>query len=216
MKKRMIALLLCFVTILAIAPMSFAANQDEFDYKKVLSKRSGYSYDKFDKYWTWYKAYSREYSDATVVVGLQAYGESGGSNPEYMTLYAKVMNKKGNKMMTVSALDFVLDDDVYSYKAMQEGDNSSSVMLGENGQLFLQALADCEGTDAAVKITMNDGRSISLGMSKEKFTKTLKEFARVATKYDFWGYTSAEWQLTADYYESLYPLTINGKEPGNT
>ncbi len=212
--KRFTALLLCLVLLCGIAPLAFAADSDGqvFDYKKILSKREGYNYDKFEKTWSWYKAYTREYSDATVVIGMEAWGEDGGPNPDYMEMYVKVLDEKGNKLWTVESTEFLLNDDVYSYKSMLQGNDTSSVALGENGVLLMKAIAENDGSDVSVKITADDGKSITLNLGKDKFVKTLKEFCRVALKYDFYGLSVG--QDTANMSEVMFPLTINGEIPG--
>ena len=211
--KRITALLLCLVLLCGIAPLAFAADGEsqDFDFKKILSKRDGYEYDKFEKQWSWYKAYVREYSDAKVVIGMEAWGEDGGPNPDYMELYVKVLDEKGKKLWTVESVEFLLNDDVYSYKSMFQGNDSSSVVLGEDGQLLMKAIAENDGSDVSAKITADDGRNITLNLSKDKFTKTLKEFCRVALKYDFYGYSVG--QSYANMSESMFPLTINGEVP---
>lgn len=211
--KRITALLLCLVLLCGIAPLAFAADGEgqDFDYKTILSKRDGYEYDKFEKKWSWYKAYVREYSDAKVVIGMQAWGEDGGPNPNYMELYVKVLDEKGKKLWTVESVEFLLDDDVYSYKSMLQGTDTSSAALGEDGQLLMKAIAANDGSDVSVKITADDGRNITLNLSKDKFTKTLKEFCRVALKYDFYGVSVGK--SIASMSEAMFPLTINGEVP---
>ena len=48
--KRITALLLCLVLLCGIAPLALAADGEsqDFDFKKILSKRDGYDYDKFE------------------------------------------------------------------------------------------------------------------------------------------------------------------------
>lgn len=211
--KRITALFLCLVLLCGIAPLAFAADSEgqDFDYQRILSKREGYEYDKFEKTWSWYKAYVREYSDARVVIGMEAWGEDGGPNPDYMELYVKVLDEKGKKLWTVESVDFLLNDDVYSYKSMLQGSDSSSVVLGEKGALFMKAVAENDGSDVSVKITSDEGRSITLNLGKDKYTKTLKEFCRVALKYDLYGLSVGK--DTAAMGEIMFPLTINGEIP---
>ena len=111
----------------------------------------------------------------------------------------------------LESVEFLLDDDVYSYKSMLQGSDSSSAVLGEDGQLLMKAMAENDGSDVSAKITADDGRNITLNLSKDKFTKTLKEFCRVALKYDFYGYSVG--QSYANMSESMFPLTINGEVP---
>ena len=94
---------------------------------------------------------------------------------------------------------------------MLQGSDSSSAVLGEDGQLLMKAMAENDGSDVSAKITADDGRSITLNLSKDKFTKTLKEFCRVALKYDFYGFSVGK--STASMSEAMFPLTINGEVP---
>ena len=75
----------------------------------------------------------------------------------------------------------------------------------------MKAMAENDGSDVSAKITADDGRSITLNLSKDKFTKTLKEFCRVALKYDLYGLSVGK--DTAAMGEIMFPLTINGEIP---
>lgn len=205
--KRIISLLLVTIFLLSLAPYSFAAS-NEFDFKSVLGNRDGYEYDKFDKFWSFYKAYIESYSDAYVVIGMKAWGVDGGSALDYTELYVKILDRNGDTLHIPEAIDFLIGDDLYSYEEMLEGSSSSAVSLSQDGLLLIQALADCDPSDVSVKIWW-DGSYITIDLDSSQLKSTLVEFCRVYTKYNIWDYCDDP--DTNNMYESLYPLSINGE-----
>lgn len=204
--KRIISLLLVLVLIFTIIPCAFA--EKKFDYKEVLGNRDGYSYDKFEKRWEYYRAYVEKYSDARVVIGIKAWGEDGGSNLDYTEMYVKVMDTNGKQLHEVESIDFLIGDDMYSYESMWQGDNCSSVVLGEQGLLFIKAMAECEPEDVTIRIGLDSG-SLTIDPKNSELKDTLRKFCRVYVKNNIWDYC-----VNTDFcemMEMIYPLSINGE-----
>lgn len=65
--KRFLAVLMLVVMLCGCVGL---AEEQKFDYT-VLEKLEGYSYDKFEKTWSYYGAYAKKYSDARLVIGIQ-------------------------------------------------------------------------------------------------------------------------------------------------
>lgn len=202
--KKAISILLVIVMVLAFLPSAFAA---DFDYQKVLGSKSNYSYDKFNKSWKYYEAYVKNYSDGCIIIGMDVSSEDGGSNPIMTSIYAKILDNNGNNMQTVTSLAFLIGDDLYSYDSLMEMDTSSTTLLGEQGQLLIKALAECDATKVAVKVGSNRG-DITIDMDSSELTKTLKEFCSIYTKNNIWDYYTDK-SLT-ETLEAMYPLYING------
>ena len=217
--KKVLAFLLSVLLILGMFPAAFAEAEgkdpaekaSEFNYVKHMSKRSNYKYDKKNKVWSWSESYVKKYYDADVTIMMRVRSEEGGPNPAYTKLYVKVLDKNSKAFWNVESIDFIIGDAVYSYPAMSQSETTSSVVLGEQGQLLMQALADDEGEDVRVRITSTEGHSKLIKLSQEKYAKSLKEFSRVCLKYDVWGYTTD--REAALESESTYPLTIGEEKP---
>lgn len=69
--KRFLAVLMLVVMMCGCVGL---AEEQKFDYT-VLEKLDGYSYDKFEKTWSYYGAYAKKYSDARLVIGIQVDGD---------------------------------------------------------------------------------------------------------------------------------------------
>lgn len=203
--RKMLSILLILTIMCSIAP--FALATETFDYQTVLANRKGYEYDKFDKYWSYYQAMTREFADAYVILGLKVYGEDGGTNPEYTEMYVKILDKNGNTLDTVESIDFLIGDDLYSYESMLEGETSSSVVIGEKGVKLLEALEKTSTSDLTIRL---NGYLTFDGIEFDDFDGTIKEFCRVYNKYNIDEFiVDTEF---SDRIESLFPLKINGKE----
>ncbi len=203
--KKITIILLVIVLICSIIPTAFA---EDFDYQTVLGSRSGYSYDKFDKTWSYGQVYVEKFNDGDVAIGMRVDGEDGGNNPSMTQIFAAIRDKNGDVMVPVSSLTFLIGDDLYEYSSLAELDTSSATLLGEEGQLLIKALADCNASDVAVKVGTNKG-DIPIDLNSTQLTNTLKEFCRVYTKYNIWNYT-ADTTLT-DNFETMNPLYVNGE-----
>ncbi|MCR5138006.1 MAG: hypothetical protein K6C12_13135 [Oscillospiraceae bacterium] len=202
--KKIISIVLAAVLLLCISPFAFAAN---FDYQSVLASRVGYEYNTRDHYWTYYKAYVYTYSDAIVIIGLESYGENGGSNPELTELYCRIQDNSGEKLSTVTSVEIKIGGTTYSYDKLYEGSWSSSAFIGDKGLKLLKALRDCNASDVSIKLGAKNGYIYTIKIDKTKLTNSLKEFSRIYLKYNMNDYMVGNMNAM----EEQYPLKINGK-----
>ena len=207
--KKVIALLLVLVLICSYAPFSFA-EEKEFDYQSVLGGRDGYSYDKFDKYWSYYGAYAKYFSDATLIIGLQTMSDENESNPSMTLLYAKVIDKSGNSLYDVDSIDFMIGDDIYSYEEMFPSGDTANAIIGQNGMLLLEAINKSNASDVTIRLGV-EGKKMTLEDLDSSEYNELKEFCRVYLKYNLWDYCDQE---ELNDLESYTPLKINGEYVG--
>lgn len=201
--KRVVVIFMIFVALFSTASAAKIDPDKTFSYK-ALEKLDGYKYDKFTKTWSYYQAYIREYSDAIIVLGIQLDGE--GNNLEYPpTLYAKILNPSGTAMYIVKSVDILIDDTVYSYNKMLEGETESSVLLGPSSIKLVEALA--KANSASFKLTWSSG-SISEDISKKEYATTLKAVCSTLIKQNVWHYVQND-DSTISLFETLYPLSIS-------
>ena len=185
-----------------------AGNGGVFDHAAVLGGKEGYSYDKFDRRWKYYEAYVKRFTDATFVLGLQAIGEKGGDNLFETDLYVKLLKTDGSVYAAVSSIDLLIDDDVYSYKNLLKAENDTSlVLLGENGNLLIEALGFCDADSVSVRIK-TDQSTYTIDLDAAQLTRSLKEFCRTYLTAGIWNYC-ADSDFCAGL-EARYPLYING------
>jgi len=206
--KKVLSLLLALVMILSLAPSAFAVK--EFDYQTAFGSKDGFSYDKFTKTWSYYEAFVKPYTDAYVIIGITIWGEDGGPNPDYTNLYVKVLDEKGNNdnSWTIKGLTLSIDDTLYSYKSMYEGDTSSSVVLGEKGQKLINAIANCDYHNVSAQLDTNRG-TITFGLDSTELKTTLYWFCQDYIKKGVWDFSVGT--SIAEASEALYPLYIDGK-----
>ena len=206
--KRTISLILVVIFLCSFSPYSFA-DEKEFDFKSALGDRDGYEYDKFDKAWSYYGAYSKKFDDARIVVGIQTMSNSGESGPAFTTLYVKIMDTKGDKLYDAESIDFLIGEDIYSYETMLQMDTESAVILAEDGQLLIKAIKKSDAADVAIRIGIKNKGSITLDDLDSSEYNELKEFCRVYIKYNLWDYHTDK--DSSNLYESYFPLKINGE-----
>ncbi|MBR1584650.1 MAG: hypothetical protein IJ662_03835 [Clostridia bacterium] len=200
--KRWFSVLLIGITLFLMVggASAQAASTKKFDHT-VLKNLNGYEYDKFDKTWTYYQVYDQKYSDANVYIGIQMEGDKDGISYAPM-LYVKIVDPfTGKPLHTVKALDILIDDTVYSYKKMLEGDTSSSVLLGRDGRNLVKAIANSK-SNIDVKITL-DYYSLTLEMTHKKLTENLIAISKKLIHFKVWDYLNYD---TVDFFEALYPL----------
>lgn len=205
--KKILSFALVFVILVGILPIANAAGT--FDYQTVLGSRAGYEYDKFDKQWSYYRAASKTFSDAYVVLGMKVYGEEGGSNPEYTSLYVKILDTDGNARETITGIDFLIGDDMYSFESMLQDETDSSVVLRNAGQCLIEAINNANIQDITVRINTKRYYYTYDASEFDDFSSTIKEFCRVFVKYNINTYYTDD-----DFYgmlESVWPLTLNGE-----
>lgn len=219
--SKVLAVVMVLVLCLSIVPVALAEEVNseeervsnikdepvgEFDYT-VLQNMEGFSYDKFAKCWSYYAAYDEAYSDADIIIAIKLFGEDGGNNLEEADLYAKVVDKKGNDLKTVSSMDFLIDDVLYSYKEMPEEDGTmaGSVFLYDTGYELVKAFA--EAKEVSVKLSFYDNKTISFDMDMKQFSTSLQILCKNVVKYNIWDYFISNWFLGAA--EGIWDLTIS-------
>jgi len=170
----------------------------------------GYSYDKFDRKWKWSDAYVKEYTDAVVGIGIQTISAEGGDYIQETDLFIRFLDAQTSEVFSpVQSIDFLIDDDVYSYKKMSVGSSSSMVALGENGMLLIEALAYCDPNNVEVRIGTKD-KSYEIDINPTDFTWSLKDYCRTYLKLNLVDYFDDPAEMAG--WEELFPLTVNGKK----
>lgn len=199
--KRFLSILLAAVLLLA----NFAfAETTGFDYT-VLSELDGYKYDKFEKEWKYYGTYHIKYSDATVVIGIQAYGYT--SIVEGIDIYAYIRDKDNKESIeAVSQLKIVADDHLITCN-MLIGDDASLTVVGPNSKDVLRLIS--EAKELSFKLTFKTDAfkigSITLEPSAEDVAE-LVTAAKNMYEYNLVDYIS-DWEYL-EWIADDYPITI--------
>ena len=102
--KRFLAVLMLVVMMCGCVGL---AEEQKFDYT-VLEKLDGYSYDKFEKTWSYYGAYAKKYSDARLVIGIQVDGDK--DSVLAVQFYAKAVDNKNETYSMVEEVSILADD----------------------------------------------------------------------------------------------------------
>jgi len=198
MMRKLLVYCLVFALLLPIYALSAA---ERFDYK-LFEDLDGYKYDKFDKTWSYYQAYLEEFSDANVVIGISISGDSASIS--LPILYAKIMKPTGEPFHTVKSLDFLVDDRVFTFENVYEGDSESLVYLGSSGQYLVEELA--KATIVSVRLGLGFS-SITIDIPAKDYQDTIKVISETLVKYDVWQfYTDKEFLKKVD---TIFPLTIS-------
>jgi len=177
----------------------------EFDYT-VLQSLPGYNYDKFSKCWSYYAVYDKSFSDADVLIAIKLFGEDGGNNLEEADLYAKLIDKNGNALKTVSSMYYLVDDVLYSYNEMpgEDGTMAGSVFLYDTGYELVKAFADAK--EVSVKLDFYDNTTMTLDLDMAQFSTTIQVLCKNVIKYNIWDYYINNFMLGLT--ESMFNLTI--------
>lgn len=156
-----------------------------FDYS-VLKNLDGYDYDAFDKQWSFYRAYTKKYSDAYLVIGLQAWGVAGSGNVEEVQLYVKCLDNSGDKKDTFYQFQFLIDDKLYATSGIPiHGTTSDYVILYDNGYEFVKAIANA--SSVSVKLSSLKG-SLTIELDKAQFASSLKDWCSIMIENSAWDY----------------------------
>ena len=205
--KKILSFILAGLLILSLAVPCFAEG-GEFDYAAALGDLEGYSFDKFDKQWKYYRAYTKSYSDAKVIIGMHAIGEKGGSALYDVSLYVKILDLDGNILYEVKSIDLLLGEALYSYKNLYVAEDASFAFLGEDGQLLIEALAACDPEDASVRLGWGTSQ-LSFDLDPDMLTDSLIEFCQAYLENDLWAYCNNK--AAFETLEKVYSLTLNGE-----
>lgn len=193
-------LLVLLASMLFLANFAFAeTTETDFDYK-VLSELDGYSYDKFEKRWDYYGAYLKEYSDATVVIGLQAWGDA--NSVDYVQVYAWIRDEDNKEVYSdVTQLMILADDQLITCK-MRILEASSVTFIGADSKEVLRLIG--EAKELSFKLSFKTG-SITLEPSAEDVAELV---AAAKNMYDFNLVTYATKSDLIEWYENEYPVTL--------
>ena len=204
--KKAISIILALVLMFSVVP--YASAETKFDYQSVLGSREGYEYSRQSQSWSYYRAYVYTYADAIVIVGMEVYSDEGESNPGITDLYCRIQANNGEKLADVTSIEFNIDGDLYAYDTMYQGSWSSSVPLGEKGEILMAALRDCDYHKLGIKLSADNGYSYNIEITPSRFKNTLMEFCRIYLKYNIGSYLTNDLSELEDYYA----LEINGKK----
>lgn len=196
--KRFLAVLMLVVMMCGCVGL---AEEQKFDYT-VLEKLDGYSYDKFEKTWSYYGAYVKEYSDASLVIGIQVEGDK--DSVQAVIFYAKAVDNKNETYSMVKEVSVLADDTLITCKLMQTDGEQATLVLAPNVDA-LQAIANAK--EISFKVKMKAG-NITLEPTMEELAdliaviKTICEYNILSYSTNF-GYDRA----TIQNLEENYPIT---------
>lgn len=196
--KRFLSLLMLVVMMCGCVGL---AEEQKFDYT-VLEKLDGYSYDKFEKTWSYYGAYVKEYSDASLVIGIQVEGDK--DSVQAVIFYAKAVDNKNETYSMVKEVSVLADDTLITCKLMQTDGEQATLVLAPNADA-LQAIANAK--EISFKVKMKAG-NITLEPTMEELAdliaviKTICEYNILSYSTNF-GYDRA----TIQNLEENYPIT---------
>ena len=196
--KRFLSLLMLVVMMCGCVGL---AEEQKFDYT-VLEKLDGYSYDKFEKTWSYYGAYVKEYSDASLVIGIQVEGDK--DSVQAVIFYAKAVDNKNETYSMVKEVSVLADDTLITCKLMQTDGEQATLVLTPNADA-LQAIANAK--EISFKVKMKAG-NITLEPTMEELAdliaviKTICEYNILSYSTNF-GYDRA----TIQNLEENYPIT---------
>lgn len=196
--KRFLSLLMLVVMMCGCVGL---AEEQKFDYT-VLEKLDGYSYDKFEKTWSYYGAYVKEYSDASLVIGIQVEGDK--DSVQAVIFYAKAVDNKNETYSMVKEVSVLADDTLITCKLMQTDGEQATLVLAPNVDA-LQAIANAK--EISFKVKMKAG-NITLEPTMEELAdliaviKTICEYNILSYSTNF-GYDRA----TIQNLEENYPIT---------
>ena len=190
--KRILTFLLCVIIVFASTSTCIADTLD----KSAFENLDGYKYDKFTKKWSYFQAYSHEYKDAYLVVGIEVYGGNEEQMPP--TLYCWIRDEKNNDVLhEVNKMMFLIGDDLFTFNNLFISDSSSTALLGEESKEFLEALSN--GKEMSIRLSFKTG-SIDEEVKSSEFEKTFKAAAKAILKSNIWDYVSDSWKEITTFY----------------
>lgn len=177
------------------------SNTTPFDYSDLLHL-SKFSYTDGEGEWMCYVSHVKQFTDASVVFGLQAEGNDlGYLNAPFV--YIWMQDNDNNPYADVLGLKVIVDGIVYSYETMQLADSMSYVYLGKyNGMYLIEALADAE----TVKLEIRTADYIyNIELEDKEAVEEIAYFSGVFSSGDAWE--NMRWEGIKEW-ERLYPLTV--------
>ena len=202
--RRILAVSLTLVLAVVLLLPANASSLGAFNLS-VYEKLPGYTYDKFDKTWSYYKAWSKEYSNAYVVIGLQAEGTSTGVNG--VSLYAWIRDASNyNVLRAITSIDILVGDTLYSC-SVYEGDTSSSTFLGEKAKPMIEAMS--KANSISIRLNTKTG-SMKYDIEGTEYSTGLGAAAKT-----FQNNHTIDFSLMGEYaylinmMEEMYPIEVN-------
>lgn len=167
--KKIFALILVAIMLFSIG--SAFADGEQFD-PSFFTGKSGYEYDKFNKSWSYYKAYSKQYSDACVVIGINCMGDTDGVESHFYCWIRDAQNR--TVLDSVNEIWVMVGNDVYHMSYVYEGQTDSTFMLGPNAKEMIKAMS----TASSVIIRLGFKRGhLDFEISGTEYANGLKEAA---------------------------------------
>lgn len=197
--KRFLSMLMTLVLLCGCFAM---AEVKTFDYK-VLEGLDGYSYDKFEKAWSYYGAYAKKYSDARLVIGVQVDGDK--DSVQAVVFYAKAVDTKNETYSTVEEVSILADDILITCKLMPTDGQQTTLVLKSNADA-LQAIVNAK--EISFKVKMKIG-SVTLEPTMEDLAdfiaviKTICEYNILSYSTNL-GYDTPTIQIL----EKNFPITV--------
>ena len=176
-----------------------------FEYKKI-ENRNGYQYDDTTGKWTYFRAFTKEYTDAYVVIGLEIWGanEKIISVPQ---LYAAIKDPSTNyetALYDLNGFSFIMDGKEYRYDTVWTNHLQIWVNLGDEGKQLVEALA--HAYEVTVKLRW-EGYEFTEILDADTLEMSLKPMAQFLMDEDIWSYAYVDWaQIEED--EATCKLTV--------
>ena len=151
---------------------------------------------------SYYGAYVKEYSDASLVIGIQVEGDK--DSVQAVIFYAKAVDNKNETYSMVKEVSVLADDTLITCKLMQTDGEQATLVLAPNVDA-LQAIANAK--EISFKVKMKAG-NITLEPTMEELAdliaviKTICEYNILSYSTNF-GYDRA----TIQNLEENYPIT---------
>lgn len=203
------------VSVMLIIALSFGIFQtayaiEDFDHTGILGDNDGYEYDKFSKSWTYLCGADIEIGkDKYIVIAMKTFSEDYGPNPDETVFYAISANTKDTiKPVPVDSIDFLIGEDIYSFKTLLDNDGVSYAVLGARAQWFTEAIASTSIKDIAIRVTIK-GVNYDYDASDYEDFVFFQQGCNLFNEYFVKYYKN---DTTIQQYEKKTPLSINGKD----
>lgn len=212
--KRFLAVLMLVVMMCGCVGL---AEEQKFDYT-VLEKLDGYTYDKSDKTWLYNGHYLKEFSDATIGVGLQADGDE--NTVQGVVLYAKALDNKNETYGIIQEVTILAGEVEIICKLMDMDGEQLTIMTATNEEA-LSAIVNAKEISIKVKMSISttaiDATGIRVetkivSIDLEPTEKDLEEFitaAKTIYQNNLLSYACGFSEKTIQFAQENYPITVN-------
>ena len=162
----------------------------------VIEAADGYSYDAFERSWSYHEAYVRRFNDARVVIGLQLDGE-GSSATVPVQLYCWIRDSTNSSVLhTVTEISLMVGNDIYRFRNVLPLDTSSCVLLGPDSEELLRAMASVD--TITVRLAWSTA-NIDIEIPASEYRTTLKVGASTLLAANaLYACDLSEWQTLFD------------------